>query len=319
IQNEMREAPALLRQFNPRQTADWLPVLKQKKKILLTGEGSSRIFPAHNLISQALYQGSEWHFHTEGSRQAHDYNLNDFAIIGASNSGQTKELISLFSLAKEQHIPCLALTATANSKITELADKSIILSCGKEQATAATKSVFEQALIYQSLLQGHEWAHKNQAADICHELLTQKISNEIIDILAPATCLYFAGRNDGVAEELTLKSYEITRKNSDYLEGTYILHGVEEVMQKTDTVILIEPFAADIEKIQSLIEQNIGLKIVAMASFDTPFPTIKLPALAGFHNYFQLMTGWNLLTATGLANGINLDQTRRARKLGNAV
>ena len=56
------------------------------------------------------------------------------------------------------------------------------------------------------------------------------IDTEIIERACEAATIYFAGYNDGVAEELTLKTNEITRKKSDYLEGSYAVHGIEEVM-----------------------------------------------------------------------------------------
>jgi glucosamine--fructose-6-phosphate aminotransferase (isomerizing) len=51
--------------------------------------------------------------------------------------------------------------------------------------------------------------------------------------------IYFAGYNDGVAEELTLKTNEITRKKSDFLEGTYAVHGIEEEMDTNDIVFVL--------------------------------------------------------------------------------
>ena len=36
-------------------------------------------------------------------------------------------------------------------------------------------------------------------------------------------------------------SNEITRKKSDFLEGTYVVHGIEEVMDKNDIVFVIDP------------------------------------------------------------------------------
>ena len=45
-----------------------------------------------------------------------------------------------------------------------------------------------------------------------------------------------------MAEELTLKTNEITRKSSDYLEGTYAVHGIEEVMNADEVVIWVEPY-----------------------------------------------------------------------------
>ena len=47
-------------------------------------------------------------------------------------------------------------------------------------------------------------------------------------------------RCDGVAEELTLKTNEITRKRSDFLEGTYAVHGIEEVMAPSDVVFVVD-------------------------------------------------------------------------------
>ncbi len=49
--------------------------------------------------------------------------------------------------------------------------------------------------------------------------------------------IYFAGRNNGVAEELTLKTNEITHKKSDYLEGTFSVHGIEETMRPEEVVV----------------------------------------------------------------------------------
>jgi glucosamine--fructose-6-phosphate aminotransferase (isomerizing) len=319
LMKEMCESAQILGNFDPLQVTPWITELEKKPHILLTGEGSSRIFPAHNLITQSLQRGCPWSFHTEGARQAKHYNLNDYSVIGASNSGRTRELIDLFIDLKEKQIPRFALTATPDSKITELADQSIILSCGKEEATAASKSVIEQALVYQSLLQGNEWKNKNQAADLFNTLLSTKLTQEMLDILSSASCLYFSGRNDGVAEELTLKTYEIVRKRSDYLEGTYMFHGIEEVMNASDVLVLIEPFLADSEKIQSVIAKGVGMKIIAIASYDTPFPTLRVPQLAGFDSYFQLLAGWNLLVSTGLETKVDMDKTRRARKLGNGI
>ena len=52
------------------------------------------------------------------------------------------------------------------------------------------------------------------------EALTLTIDPKITDIISRADIIYFAGRNNGVAEELTLKTNEITRKRSEFLEGT---------------------------------------------------------------------------------------------------
>ena len=317
--DEMLETLGILRRFDSAQTRDWSAALQSKKRLLLTGEGSSRIFPAKNTIDRARRLNMDWHIFTEGARQASEYGLNDCAVVGSSNSGRTRELVALFEKLKTAGIPRYSITAHAGSPVTDLSDDSRILSCGAEKAVAATKSVIEQALLLQSLLQGPEWQHQAQAADYCADILAADLAPEIIDAVSDAPLLYFCGRNNGVAEELALKTNEITRQKSNYLEGTYALHGIEEVMHKDETVILIEPFKDEIEKYRDILSVKAGLRVMAIASFDTPFPTIKIPTLGGFDGYLQMMAGWHMLVAAGLARGVNLDKPLHARKVGNEV
>ena len=83
--------------------------------------------------------------------------------------------------------------------------------------------------------------------------------------MARAPVIYFAGRNNGVAEELTLKTNEITHKKSDYLEGTYAVHGIEEIMQPEEVVVVIDPFPAEIEKFQTTLVDGVGMTVIAVA------------------------------------------------------
>ena len=73
--------------------------IRRTGRLLLTGEGSSRIFPAKNTMSAALRMGAPLALFTEGARQAHEYCLSGMGVFGASNSGRTKELISLFGVS----------------------------------------------------------------------------------------------------------------------------------------------------------------------------------------------------------------------------
>ncbi len=315
--NEMNEVPELLRGFDATRTHGWLSDLDKAQRILLTGEGSSRILPAKNLIARALQQNKKWNFYTEGARQAAEYDLRDQIIIAASNSGRTRELIELLQKVKPQKI--FGVTATPNSNFAEVCDNTLLLNCGSENATAATKSVVETALVYQSLLQGEEWQYKSQAADHAAAILTQKIPDTLVGACMKAPTIYWAGRNNGVAEELTLKTNEILRKASIYLEGTYAVHGIEEVMQKDEVVLWIDPFPSEWDKIKKTLVDGVGMQVIAIAADDTIFPTIKIPSLNGFDTYFQLLAGWNMLAAAGLRLNIDLDKPVRARKIGNAV
>ncbi len=319
---EMLETPDIIRKFDWSQTAGMAKVIQEAGRFFMTGEGSSRIFPAKNMIYTALKLGSGISMATDGSIQAREYDLKDWAVFGVSNSGMTKEIVLLLNnLAEQNHQKRFSMTANAGTKIIEASNESIILSCGKEDAVAATKSVVESGLVYLSILKniyGCDF-QSEVAAAAAEKAMAVEIDPEIIAKVASSPIIYFAGRNNGVAEELRLKTNEITRKKSDYLEGTYLLHGIEEVMNAGETIIVIEPYESEMAKMQELLVDRIGVNIIAIASKPTIFPTIEIPSVGLLDPCVQLMAGWNLLIQVGVSLGIDLDHPTRARKIGNAI
>jgi glutamine---fructose-6-phosphate transaminase (isomerizing) len=318
---EMMQTPDIIKGFDPAVAAKFTDAVKARRGLFLTGEGSSRIFPAKRSIWASL----KWDFSlpvtTEGSTQAEEYNLKDFAVFAASNSGQTKEVIRLaVSLKKKNHGAVFGLTANPGTKLEELADSTHVLNCGKEDAVAATKSVVEQGLFYDALLRklhGVKMEGLKECAEKTETALTLKIDNNITEIIRKASKIYFAGRNNGVAEELALKTNEITRKKSDYLEGTFAVHGIEEVMDKSEVLKWIEPFTAEQEKFNECLVKGVGMNIIAVSTKKTMFPTILIPDGGEYSEYVQLAAGWNILVETGISLGIDLDKPERARKVGN--
>ncbi len=319
---EMLDTPDIIRNFKLKDVDAVKDAIKSIGRLFFTGEGSSRIFPAKNAIYSAMRAGLDLNLATDGGRQAAEYDLSDFVVFGASNSGSTKEVIALFDrLSKVGIDDRFGLTARENTKLSEMAKQTFVLSCGWEQAVAATKSVAEQGLFYQELLtqlQGRTLADKFATlGDAVEDALTLNIDAGITKKIANAGTIYFAGRNDGVAEELTLKTNEITRKKSDFLEGTYAVHGIEEVMNADDVVIFINPFKAELEKIKETLADGVGLTVIAVSDEDTIFPTIKVKEVGELQNYVYLAAGWNILVEVGIKLGINLDKAERARKVGN--
>jgi glucosamine--fructose-6-phosphate aminotransferase (isomerizing) len=321
---EMLETPGIVGGFDFNQADQAAQAVRQCGKLFLTGEGSSRIFPAKNLIYERMRLGAPLAVFTEGARQAHEYELADFAVFGASNSGKTKEVISLFTrLAGQGHPWRFGLTANQGTPLEALCDRCYTLACGKENAVAATKSVVEQALFYRSILcqfeseQGPLVRNQRDAGQKAQEVLEAELDPNMVQWIAAAPAVYFAGRNNGVAEELALKTNEITHKKSDFLEGTYAVHGIEEVMRGDEVVIVVDPFPEEMEKFKEVLVNGVGLKVIAVASRETIFPTIRIPDLEGYQTVLQLLAGWNILVHVGVALGINLDKAERARKIGN--
>ena len=95
---EMAEVPALIRQFNPTVFDTWRQVLTQKKAAFITGEGSSRIFPAKNLTTRARQLDLPVYLSTEGARQAAQYAHNRHMVIGLSNTS-----VSGFAAQRHRH------------------------------------------------------------------------------------------------------------------------------------------------------------------------------------------------------------------------
>lgn len=320
---DMLAVPGMIRAFNADQMQSTGQQIAQVGKLLLTGEGSSRLFPAKSTIAEARRRGWNLTLHTETGTQAQEYNLADWAVFALSNSGRTAEVIGLFDqLQAAGHQHRYSLCANPQSKLESLANKGYVLSCGGEHAVAATKSVIEQALFLRALIE-HACgsptlgARRESLANAFQSAVTTPIDRALVDKLASARAIYWAGRNDGVAEELTLKTNEITRKSADFLEGTYAVHGIEEVMDAKDVLIWVNPFEGSEEKFETTLVKGVGLTIIAIASRPTRFPTVVIPDAGDLSPFVQMAAGWNLIVEAGIDLGINLDKPLRARKVGN--
>jgi glucosamine--fructose-6-phosphate aminotransferase (isomerizing) len=319
---DMLATADIIKSFNTDQATAIAAGIKKCGRLMLTGEGSSRLFPAKNVMQLSGRRGWTLPLATDAGRQLLEYDLEDWAVFAASNSGKTSEVIKLFQkLSDISHPHRYGLVANPETRLEELSTKAYVLTCGPEGAVAATKSVVAQALFYHALLEhvARQPKLKSQLASLStavHQALTLSIDPKLVDKIRKAGTIYFAGRNDGVAEELTLKTNEITRKKSDYLEGTYAVHGIEEVMDAKDVVIVIDPYADYESKFQDVLVKGVGLTVIAIADRETSFPTIRIPSNE-LSTYVQMAAGWNLLVEVGVGLGIDLDKPVRARKVGN--
>lgn len=318
---EMLETADVIRNYDISVVESFAADVKGAKRLFLTGEGSSRIFPAKRAIYDSLKSSGGPELYTEGATQALEYELKNTAVFGMSNSGRTKELVRLFKkLKSEGNRTLYGITAFENTPVSQIPDRANVLSCGSEDAVAATKSVAEQGLFYQALLkvlEGKELTGLNDAGDAVERALTQEIDPAVVEKIANADQIYFAGRNNGVAEELTLKTNEITRKKSDYLEGTYAAHGIEEVMTERDVLIVIDPFEEEEMKFRECMIDGVGMNIIAISSRQTSFETVIIPEGGEYKHYVELAAGWSLLVEAGIKLGVDLDKPVRARKVGN--
>src|SRR5262249_2754217 len=151
-------------------------------------------------------------------------------------------------------------------------------------------------------------ANLDQLASAFESALTTPIDPRPIDRICRARTIYWAGRNDGVAEELTRKTNQITRQAPALLRGTYAGHGIEEVMDASDVVICVDPYPGSEEKFETVLAKGVGLSVVAIASRPTRFPTIITTDAGELSSFVQMAAGWNLLVEIGMALGIDIDK-----------
>ncbi len=320
---EMISAVDVIRTFVPDVVRPFADRVSCVRKLLLSGEGSSRIFPAKNAVNLRMRRGSPFAVVTESGRQAMEYDLEQWAVFGASNSGKTRETIGLMAQLKQRgNANRFGVTNARNSPLEALCNGTYILHCGDENAVAATKSVIEQALFFHALIRVLVGAPLNAGellpvADAFADTLAGGIPREVLAQLIGAKRLYFCGRNNGVAEELTLKANEIARLPASYLENTYAVHGIEEVMRAGEAVVIVEPFEEEMDKFKEVLGQGVGLNLVAISKAQQSIPTIRIPDCGEFTPYIELAAGWNLLVALGLQFRVDLDRPTRARKIGN--
>ena len=318
---EMMGTVDAIRKFDPECSRPVSDAAAKCGRLLLAGEGSSRIMPAKNAIRKAMTWGVEEFIHTDGAHQCCEYKLDDYAVVLSSNSGRTKETLMLAAKLKaDGNERRFGVTANAGTPLEAECTGTYVLKCGWENAVAATKSVVEQVLYNESVvrhLAGRRMDTSKLAGQV-EEALTLEISPEIVEWVKGAKTIYFAGMNDGVAEELTLKTNEITRRKSDFLEGTYALHGPEEVMQDGDIVFVVEPIESEYEK-YSEVFGGANVHVVAISPRKTPFTTVLVPDAGDLQQYVDLCAGWNILVEVGVSDGINLDKPERARKVGNEM
>lgn len=318
---EMMGTVEAIRKFDPSVAAPVVEAARRKGNLLLTGEGSSRIMPAKNAIRKARTWGVKEQVYTDGAIQCLDYALDGSAVVCSSNSGRTKETLLLANKLKEQgNTDSFALTANENTPLEAVCSGAYVLRCGWENAVAATKSVVEQVLFEEAVIRGLAGKSMDLTglADKVNEALTLPIPAEVVEWVKGAKTIYFAGMNDGVAEELTLKTNEITRRKSDFMEGTYSLHGPEEVMEDGDIVFVVEPIKSEYEKYKAVFG-GANVHVVAIAPEQTPFTTIVVPEAGDYQQYVDLCAGWNILVEVGMSDNINLDKPKRARKVGNEM
>lgn len=327
-EEEMREAEKVCLDFD----FDITKTLSQEignKRIIFTGMGSSLIFPGKHAKNRALKLGIANKVESFFASDLFQYtDFSDTYVFLCSNSGKTKEVILLLDHITAHGGTTIAITAVVDSILGKRSHKKILLTCGFEKGVAATKSVVEQALIYDSLI--HHLA-KNQGgmvdfkklkvelvdtASAIKNNINLKLEAGLLDSLVRANSYFMVGLDNGLAEEITLKSYEIARKMALFYPDTHIVHGVEEAIESNCAIVfqtsVFKDYLSDFEKFSRKTHcQLVGLDNNRL------LPGVMVEINDVFSNYCLLAGGWGILRNIAHALKLDIDHPQKASKIGN--
>lgn len=328
-EQEMLETEQVVSNFDFNLTRDLAEKIGNSR-IIFTGMGSSLIFPGKHAINRAMKLGISNRVEAFFASDLFQYeDFSDTYVLLCSNSGKTKEVILLLDYIKSKGAKCVAITAVADSILAQRSDEKIILTCGFEKGVAATKSVVEQALVYDSLI--HHLA-KIQGKEIDFDLLKNelkktafaiknninlKIKDTLLEKLANSKNYFIVGLDNGMAEEITLKSYEISRKMALFYPDTHIVHGVEEAIEEGFAIIFrpsnFKDYISDFEKFSG----KTNCQLIGVDNHDL-IPGVKIEISDGtFVNYCLLAAGWGILRNVANKLNLDIDHPEKASKVGN--
>ena len=327
-EKEMLESADVLKSFDFSLTKK---IAKEigSKRVIFTGMGSSVLFPAKHARSRAFELNIK--NRVEAYLASDLLSYHDFSgscVFLCSNSGMTKETILLHEHIKKRGAKCIAITAVEDSILAKKCKEKIIMQCGFEKGIAATKSVIEQGLIYDSLIFN---LAKNQGRKIELEKISsflsgasENVANNInanvpknmLDALADAHFIYFIGRTTGVADEIALKAHEIARKSAFFYPDTHIVHGIEESIE-SNPIVLFEPskFKKFIDDFRGF-SKRANCKLFGIDDIKI-IEGVKIKSTPYFEDYCLLAGGWGLLRSIARKLNLNIDKPKKALKVGN--
>jgi len=298
--------------------------------IYLIGKGSSFKVPATHAKNRAKMLLPHERIEVEMADLAAIYPIrwNSFVFL-CSNSGTTTEILELAKQLRKKKTTFFGITAGTKSPLAKMCRESVyFLQQPKEKATAATKSVIEQAFFYDAFI--HYLSHsefelangKGLREIIAGQMqanLHADISQSILERMLYARNIYWIDKNTGLCDELALKTKEITGKPSQYLPGTEILHGhaaaikKDEETEKADVIIVGSMYSQkDVDALKAVAAKT-GAYIFSLEK-QKGFISLEAQATAGYEVYSLLPAGWNLLLSVCKAMEKNPDNTPYIQK-----
>lgn len=323
-EKEMGQGVDILLNFDDKKAKEIAGSLKSGP-IYILGMGSSLLFPAKNAKRRAFKFLPEIKFEIGYPNNFIDsYFPTNSSVFLSSNSGGTVEILEMAEKLKKRNIKTLAVTTGKKKDLLEICDDVYILQGGAEKfekGVAATKSIIDQALFYDSVIHhiaekefplGKDGRLSEKVAAQMKRNFDREIAKNILYPALKAETYYWVDHDTGVGEELALKSCEIAGKRGIYESGTQILHGRGEVINPNDLVFVINPSSYNYKDQKEFRENLRGARVMTLENSE--FQNLSVETTQDYESYSQLTSAWNFLRKVGKALGRNIDKPEVAQK-----
>jgi glucosamine--fructose-6-phosphate aminotransferase (isomerizing) len=260
-------------------------------------------------------------------------NLKNVLVFGVSQSGQTPEILEVLKKAKKCGAYTIGITNNPKSDIINIADDSILLNAGKEQAVPATKTYTAQLAVFYMV--GFILSEK---FEMLNKFVVQvpKFINEIFDrekeIKSIAEQYRFVrdlvvlgrGLNFSTAMETALKLKETCYVKAEALSASDFLHGPIAMIGQDLPVIIYAPKDPTFEHLYNTAKRlkeefNAEMLIIStekkIAKFAKNKVLISKKVLPLFSPIVYIVVGQLFAYYLAKSKNINPDNPRGLRKV----
>lgn len=167
------------------------------------------------------------------------------AVVAVSQSGETADVLTAISAAKQRGATILSIVNRAPSSLERLSDLTLKLNVGAEVGVAATKSLTAQvALLYNiSRKNSNEKEMETLSEAVEAALRLDPLVQRVADALKESRDVYFLGRGLSypVALEGALKLKELAYIHAEGLAAGELKHGPLALIEKGTPLVLLNP------------------------------------------------------------------------------
>ncbi len=248
---EIHEQPISIRQTlfqRPDDIIEFSESIKNSKSVFITGCGTS--YHAGLLMKFLLAKNAKIRADVFLSSEVDQHKClidEDSALLAISQSGETADVLSAVSEAKNRGATVLSIVNVMGASLTRESKRTLYTRCGPEVGVAATKSFTSQvALLYALALctAGNSLRELAILPSYVDEVvgLEDKVA-AIASKYLEANDFYFIGRGDHfpIATEGALKMKELSYVHAEGMAAGELKHGTLALIEQGTPVVLINP------------------------------------------------------------------------------